>query len=69
MCLSCSHRTVCERYLRAVLRNVSHRHCPALLELLEISARSFDPAQVTHAIMWTPSLTAVRLPIHTYHQC
>lgn len=42
-----THSTVYERFLRGALADVALRHCPALLELLEISAHSFDLAQVT----------------------
>lgn len=38
-------RTVYEHYFRAVLDDVVNRHCPKLLEFLEVSPHTFDMAQ------------------------
>ena len=38
-------RTVYEHYLRAVLDDVVNRHCPKLLEFLQVSPHTFDLAQ------------------------
>ena len=54
-------RTVYEPYLRAVLDDVVNRHCPALLELLQVSKQTFDLAQgpshregyVAHVVWWS----------------
>lgn len=47
--LFCS--TAYERYLRAALGDVALRHCPALLELLEISVHTFNTAQVRRGVV------------------
>ena len=54
--------------LRAVLGDVANRHCPALLELLEIGPYTFDAAQVVrvHRVGWVHITTNTNACMHAF---